>query len=230
MPVDHFRRPSFRLEFPAVYIRVVLIHGRFALPERIHIGEHRQVIEFIVPGKFRSFPDLTLRPSHRRPSSRTLARPALALSLAPIARPAPTESPCPSDPVAASTPGILGVGWPSEARSKIAAASSRAIPETRARLSQSSMRAREPRDPSSTNRSPSGEFGFVGSNFTWHKKMCRLQVLRQTWHEVGWPDPAAVVSIIERMLSLRAFSFTVSIAVLDGPAGEVMLMGAPSSA
>jgi hypothetical protein len=43
--------------------------------------------------------------------------------------------------------------------------------------------------------------------------------------DVGWPDPAAVVSIIERMLSLRAFSLTVSIALLDGPAGEVMLMG-----
>src|SRR5579872_6423295 len=43
-------------------------------------------------------------------------------------------------------------------------------------------------------------------------------------HEVGWPDPAAVVSIIERMLRRRAFSFTVSIAVLDGPAGDVMLM------
>src|ERR1700733_12668791 len=42
--------------------------------------------------------------------------------------------------------------------------------------------------------------------------------------EVGWPDPAAVVAIIERTLNRRAFSLMVSMVEVDGPATEVTLM------
>src|SRR5208282_2168546 len=43
--------------------------------------------------------------------------------------------------------------------------------------------------------------------------------------EVGWPDPAAVVDIIERMLSLRAFSLMASTVEAEGAAEEVALIG-----
>ena len=42
--------------------------------------------------------------------------------------------------------------------------------------------------------------------------------------DVGWPDPAAVVDIIERMLSRRAFSLIASMVEGDGPAVVVALM------
>jgi hypothetical protein len=49
--------------------------------------------------------------------------------------------------------------------------------------------------------------------------------------EVGCPEPAAVVAIIERTLSLRAFSLMASTVEADGPVDEVTLMGlAPLSA
>jgi hypothetical protein len=43
-------------------------------------------------------------------------------------------------------------------------------------------------------------------------------------HEVGWPDPAAVVDIIERMRKRRAFSLISATVDEEGPAGEVALM------
>ena len=43
-------------------------------------------------------------------------------------------------------------------------------------------------------------------------------------HEVGWPDPAAVVDFIERMRKRRAFSLTPATVVEEGPAGDVALM------
>jgi hypothetical protein len=43
--------------------------------------------------------------------------------------------------------------------------------------------------------------------------------------EVGWPDPAAVVDIIERMLSLRAFSLMASTVEAEGAAEEIALIG-----
>src|SRR5579863_8285341 len=42
--------------------------------------------------------------------------------------------------------------------------------------------------------------------------------------DVGCPDPAAVVDIIERMLSLRAFSLIASMLEADCPAVVVTLM------
>ena len=42
--------------------------------------------------------------------------------------------------------------------------------------------------------------------------------------EVGCPDPAAVVDIMESRLSRRAFSLTAPIVAEEGPAGEAMLM------
>src|SRR5271155_5057386 len=43
--------------------------------------------------------------------------------------------------------------------------------------------------------------------------------------EVGCPEPAAVVAIMERMLSLRAFSLTASIVEAEGPIEGLALMG-----
>jgi hypothetical protein len=43
-------------------------------------------------------------------------------------------------------------------------------------------------------------------------------------HEVGWPDPAAVVEIIERMRKRRAFSLISATVNEEDPAGEVALM------
>ena len=43
--------------------------------------------------------------------------------------------------------------------------------------------------------------------------------------DVGWPDPAAVVAIMERILSLRALSLIVSTTEAEGAACEVALMG-----
>jgi hypothetical protein len=43
--------------------------------------------------------------------------------------------------------------------------------------------------------------------------------------EVGCPEPAAVVAIIESTLSLRAFSLMASTVEADGPVDEVTLMG-----
>jgi hypothetical protein len=45
-------------------------------------------------------------------------------------------------------------------------------------------------------------------------------------HDVGWPDPAAVVDIIERILSRRAFSFTALTLEIEGPAGGPETPGA----
>src|SRR5215472_6161848 len=42
--------------------------------------------------------------------------------------------------------------------------------------------------------------------------------------EVGWPEPAAVVDIAERMLRRRAFSLISFTVAAEGPAGEVTLM------
>src|SRR3974390_706369 len=44
-------------------------------------------------------------------------------------------------------------------------------------------------------------------------------------HDVGCPDPAAVVAIMERMLSLRAFSLMAWMVEEDGPAVVVTLIG-----
>jgi hypothetical protein len=66
--------------------------------------------------------------------------------------------------------------------------------------------------------------GFFTSNFIAWKKIPAISSAADM-QEVGWPDPAAVVAIIERMLSLRAFSLMASTVEADGPADEVTLMG-----
>jgi hypothetical protein len=43
--------------------------------------------------------------------------------------------------------------------------------------------------------------------------------------DVGCPEPAAVVAIMERILSLRAFSLIASTMEAEGPDDEVTLMG-----
>jgi hypothetical protein len=43
-------------------------------------------------------------------------------------------------------------------------------------------------------------------------------------HEVGWPDPAAVVDIIERMLNRFAFSLIASIVDADGAVAVVAVI------
>ena len=73
---------------------------------------HGEIVELVVAGKFRGFPDLAF--GHFAIAQQDVdARGALDPCRAPIASPAPTESPWPSEPVAASTPGMRGVGWPS---------------------------------------------------------------------------------------------------------------------
>ena len=61
------------------------------------------------------------------------------------------------------------------------------------------------------------EFGFFGSNFMAWKKIPAISSAADM-QEVGWPEPAAVVAIMERMLSRRAFSLMASIVEADGPA------------
>src|SRR5215469_8501517 len=46
-------------------------------------------------------------------------------------------------------------------------------------------------------------------------------------HEVGWPEPAAVVDIIDKMRRRRAFSLILATVEEEGPAAEVTLMRAP---
>jgi hypothetical protein len=46
-------------------------------------------------------------------------------------------------------------------------------------------------------------------------------------HEVGWPEPAAVVAIIDSTLNLFAFCWIASIVAAEGAAVEVALIIAP---
>ena len=61
VPVNHFRGETFRREFLAVNFHVMLVHRRIALPEGIHVSDDRQIVEFVMAGKLRGFPDLALR-------------------------------------------------------------------------------------------------------------------------------------------------------------------------
>jgi hypothetical protein len=45
--------------------------------------------------------------------------------------------------------------------------------------------------------------------------------------EVGWPEPAAVVAIMESTLRRLAFSLIASMAEVDGAATVVVLIGSP---
>ena len=56
--VDHFGGESLGLEFAAIDFHVVLIHGGLALAERVDVRDHGEIVELVVAGKFRRFPDL----------------------------------------------------------------------------------------------------------------------------------------------------------------------------
>ena len=55
--VNYFGSKTFRLEFAAVNFHVVLVHRVVALAQRIDVCNHGEVIEFVMRGKSRRFPD-----------------------------------------------------------------------------------------------------------------------------------------------------------------------------
>ena len=56
--VDHFRCKTFRFELAAIHFHIVLVHGGLALPQRIHVRKHGEIVEFVVTRKLSRFPDL----------------------------------------------------------------------------------------------------------------------------------------------------------------------------
>ena len=58
--VNHFGCESLGFEFAPVRFHIVLIHGGLALPQRVDVGDHCEVFQFVMAREFRSFPDLTL--------------------------------------------------------------------------------------------------------------------------------------------------------------------------
>ena len=59
MTVDHFGRKTFGLELFAISLHIVLIHRGLALAERVDVRDYSQIVELVVAGEFRRFPDLS---------------------------------------------------------------------------------------------------------------------------------------------------------------------------
>src|SRR5207249_5981563 len=127
------------------------------------------------------------------------------------ALPKPTESPWPSEPVATSTQGILGVGWPSRLLSswrRVRTSFSSMMPASAYAAHNSGAAC--PFDK--TKRSFAGFRGSLGSKRISLKKMTETRSAADKQDE-GWPEPASVVAFRERILSLLPFSFNLSMIV-----------------
>src|SRR5580658_4592908 len=142
-----------------------------------------------------------------------------------MASPAPTDNPCPREPVAASTPGIHGVGWPSISLSIVRSVISRPTGITPASASTAyKIGAAWPFD--STKRSPASAFGFFGSNFIVLKNSAAI-ISAIDRHDVGCPDPACVVMRREWLRSMRALSASAEIFDVGMALCGIAVMAAP---
>src|SRR2546421_7975454 len=127
------------------------------------------------------------------------------------ALPSPAERPWPSDPVATSTHGIRGVGWPSRSLSSLRSVRrsfSLRIPHSA--YADHSTGAACPFER--TNRSFAGLCGSFGSNCISLKKMTDMRSAADR-HDDGWPEPASVVAFSESIRSRLPFSLSASIDV-----------------
>ena len=85
---------------------------RAALAEAVDVGDRAEIVELMVRGDFRRFPDGSFR---ALAVAEQHVRAVVGFDSARVERDAdrPPQRPCPSDPVATSTNGSRGVGWPS---------------------------------------------------------------------------------------------------------------------
>ena len=163
VPVDHFRGPTLGLEFPAVDLHVVLIHGRLALAQRVDVGEHGEVIELVVAGKLRRFPHLAFghfAVAHQHVDARGFLVHALRRWRAPRLRKGLARaSLSPRQRQECAAWDGLRVRWKTGEASSTATGETRPLRPARRRAParHAPWRARSGRE--------SGELGFFGSNF-----------------------------------------------------------------
>ena len=144
---------------------------------------------------------------------------------APMARPAPTESPWPSEPVAASTPGMRGVGWPSSSLENCAQGH-QARDREHSGFGQRGIENRRGMALRQHEAVAVMRIGILGIEFHGVEKSPATSSAADM-QEVGWPEPAAVVAIIEKMLRRRAFSLIDCTAEAAGTAEGVAVIRAP---